>query len=340
MNTNKIIVKNVSYLLFSLLTLILLMSLISLATGHLALTPSDIIKTVLGEGSKRNELLLFEFRLPRLAIAILAGAALAVAGTLFQGVTQNELADPGMMGINAGAGFFIVLYLTFRAQGTRSDGLWQMMTLPIAAFLGGLAAAVCIYAVAWKKGITPIRMILVGIGVNAGFGALLTILQLRMDQRAFNQVTIWLSGSIWNASWTAVGSLLFWTLILLPFSLYKAKTLNFLQLGDEMATGLGFHVEKERIKLVAIGVALAGASVSVAGGIAFLGLGAPHIARKIVGNKHQRLIPTAACMGSLILLLADMMARNIFSPTEVPVGLIVAVLGAPYFIYLLITTEA
>ena len=334
------IFKNIHYLILALIFIIILMGILSLATGHLAISPSELVETALGEGSRRNELLLFEFRLPRLFIAILAGAALGVAGTLLQGTTQNELADPGILGINAGAGLSVVLYLTYVSNRETTSPLGQMMTLPFAAFLGGLLAACCIYIVAWKNGVTPIRLILVGIGVNAGFGAVLTLFQLRMNQSAFNQVTVWLSGSIWNAHWSAVISLLPWVFILIPLSLYKSRTLNLLQLGDEMATGLGINTERERIKLVAIAVALTGASVSVAGGISFLGLGAPHIARKLVGNKHQRLVPTAACIGALILLISDMIARNLFAPSELPVGLIVAFLGAPYFIYLLITTEA
>lgn len=336
----RIISKNFKKFLVLLCVLVLLMGLLSLATGHLSISLDELWETVTGQGTKRNRLLLFEFRLPRLLIAILAGASLGVAGALFQGVTQNELADPGIIGINAGAGLAVVLFLTVRSREMSTTTPLNMISLPFAAFIGGFLAAVCIYVIAWKKGVTPIRMVLVGIGVNAGFAALLTMLQLRMGESEFNQVTVWLSGSIWNAHWPAVLSLLPWVITLIPLSIYKAKILNILQLGDEMALGLGTSVELERVKLIAIGVALAGASVSVAGGISFLGLGAPHIARKLVGNRHQRLLPVTACIGSLILLISDNIARNLLAPSEVPVGLIVSLLGAPYFVYLLINAES
>ncbi|GEQ32477.1 FecCD family ABC transporter permease [Marinilactibacillus psychrotolerans] len=339
MNLRMVLTKNYKSFLFFLLLLIVIISLFSLVTGYLSISLSDIWSTITGEGTKRNQLLLIEFRLPRLLVAILAGASLGVAGTLFQGVTQNELADPGIIGINSGAGLAVVLFLTVRSSQVSSSTLINAISLPVAAFIGGLIAAVCIYMIAWKKGITPIRMLLVGIGINAGFGALLTMLQLRMNERDFNQVAIWLSGSIWNAHWPAVFSLLPWTLLLIPISMYKARTLNILQLGDQMAVGLGVSLELERAKLVTIGVALAGVSVSVAGGISFLGLGAPHIARKLIGNKHERLLPVAACIGALILLISDILARNLLAPAEVPVGIIVSILGAPYFLYLLVNSE-
>lgn len=337
----RIISKKFKSFFVLLVILIILLGLLSLATGHLSISLDEMWATVTGHGTKKNQLLLFEFRLPRLLIAILAGASLGVAGALFQGVTQNELADPGIIGINSGAGLAVVLFLTLsNREVTSTDTLLNTISLPFAAFIGGFVAAVCIYVIAWKNGVTPIRMVLVGIGINAGFAALLTMLQLQMEESDFNQVTVWLSGSIWNAHWPAVFSLLPWVIILIPTSIYKAKVLNVLQLGDEMALGLGISVELERVKLIAIGVALAGASVSVAGGISFLGLGAPHIARKLVGNRHQRLLPVTACIGSLILLISDSIARNLLAPSEVPVGLIVSLLGAPYFVYLLINAES
>lgn len=327
------------FILTGVLSLLLIgMGVFSLTTGHLSISWSEISETLLGEGSRRNELLLMKFRLPRLLIAVLVGVGLSIAGALFQSVTQNELADPGIIGINSGAGLAVVLFLYFTARSSAIP-LLGAISLPFAAFAGGAIAAVSIYIVAWKNGVTPIRLVLVGIGINAGFAALLTMIQLRMSDSDFNQVTVWLSGSIWNADWTAVWSTLPWIVTLTPLAFYKSRTLNLLQLGDEMATGLGISVEIERIKLIAIGVALAGACVSVAGGISFLGLGAPHIARKLVGSRHQRFLPVTACIGAIILLISDMIARNILAPSELPVGLVVAILGAPYFIYLLINSE-
>lgn len=313
--------------------------MISLGTGHLPIPPSEVADTLMGRGSERNTLVLFEFRLPRLVIALLIGAGLSVSGAILQSVTQNSLAEPGILGINTGAGFAVVLFFYFSQRTMSALGTLSVYALPFAAFAGALLAALLIYVLAWKQGVHSTRLILVGIGVNAGFGAGLTIFQLRMDASDFNRAAIWLSGSIWNAHWTAVWSILPWVSILVPLALYKARTLNILNLGDEVAASLGTAVEKERGSLLVIGVALAGACVSVGGGIAFLGLGAPHIARKLVGGNHQRLLPVASLIGSWLLLLSDIFARNVLASSEIPVGLVVSVLGAPYFIYLLLTAE-
>lgn len=316
--------------------LIVLCFFISLHTGYIKITPFDVIKTLVGHGTVHNELVLLEFRLPRMVIACLIGAGLAISGAILQGVSQNGLADPGILGINSGAGLAVVFFLFFFQGSTSSLGLWSIMVMPVAALVGGLVAAFLIYILAWKKGVTPTRLILVGIGVNAAFGAALIILQLKMDPRDFTQATIWLSGSIWGTSWKFVWAILPWIFLLLPYTIYKARYLNVLNLGDHIAIGLGAAVEKERRTLLILAVALAGSCVAVGGGIAFLGLVAPHLARRLVGPKHQVLLPTTALMGALLLLIADAIGRNLLSPSEIPVGLVVSALGAPYFIYLLI----
>lgn len=338
---DKSLKRTVSLFLF-LLFILLIMCLISLGTGHLSMTPSEVWFTLIGEGTDRNALLLFQFRLPRIFIAILVGVGMGVSGAIFQGVTQNGLADPGIIGIHSGSGFFVVLYLyIISLQNTQltGDSQFSQISLPFAAFVGGLTAAILIYALAWKKGVTPIRLILVGIGVNAGFSAALLVIQLRMAESDFNRAIVWLSGSIWNSTWSTVWSLLPWILLFLPLAMFKARVLTIMQLGDDMATGLGTSIEKERIYLIVIGVALASASVAAAGGISFLGLLAPHLARRLVGGKYQRLIPITACIGASLLLFSDTIARTLLAPTEIPVGLLVSVLGAPYFIYLLMTID-
>lgn len=312
---------------------------VSLATGYLPISPSEVWQTLTGSGTDRNNLLLYQFRLPRLIIALIVGAAIGTSGAIFQGVTQNSLADPGLLGINSGAGLTVVLYLYVTSGNSERAEQLSAIGLPFAAMSGGVLAAVLIYILAWKNGLTPVRLILVGIGVNSGFGALLILFQLRMSESDFNRATVWLSGSIWNANWSAIISVLPWILIFIPLALYKARMLNILQLGDTLAVSLGTSIEKERGKLLVIAVALAGASVSVAGGIAFLGLGAPHLARRLIGGEYRRLLPISALIGSLLLVVSDIVARTVLAPSEIPVGLIVSVLGAPYFIYLLITVE-
>ncbi|EZH67402.1 iron ABC transporter permease [Bacillaceae bacterium JMAK1] len=325
-------------IVFSILVVfIVLVLLISLQSGTFQMTPAEAFKTIIGQGSDQQELVLFEFRLPRMVLAILIGAGLAVSGAILQSISRNDLADPGILGINAGAGFAVVLFI-YLFQGSYQNLGGSVYILPMFAFLGALTAAALIYSLAYKKGITPVRLVLVGIGINAGFSALLIIMQLRMSPNDFMQATVWLSGNIWGANWSSVLAILPWIAILIPLVIRQANTLNVMRIGDESAVGVGISLERSRLLLLFLAVALAGASVAAGGAIAFLGLVAPHIARRIVGPRHQLMIPTAALIGSLILLFADYIARNMLAPSEIPVGIVVAIIGAPYFLYLLIKT--
>ncbi|MFD2654898.1 FecCD family ABC transporter permease [Gracilibacillus thailandensis] len=318
-------------LVSGLLLAIMVTLLISLNTGTMTIGPLDVWKTLIGQGSDQNELVLFDFRLPRMVIALLIGAGMAISGAILQGVTHNELADPGILGINSGAGFAVVLFI-YLSQGSTTS---QVFILPLAALAGAVLAAILIYLISWKNGVSPIRLILVGIGINAAFSALIIVFQLKMDPNNFTQAQIWLSGNIAGTDWTYTLALLPWILILLPITFYKAGTLDTLHLGDETAQGLGTHVERERLLLLFIAVALAGASVAVGGAIAFLGLVIPHLARKLVGARHKHMLITSALLGALVLLVADTLGRNILAPSEIPVGLIVSLIGGSYFVYLL-----
>jgi len=331
--------KRLSTVLILLAVLIVVMFFVSLSTGVITIAPSEVIKTFLNQGSSRQELVLFDFRLPGILLALLIGAGLAVSGVILQGITQNELADPGILGINTGAGLAVVLFLFFFKNQLDPTSSFSVFIMPVAALIGAMVAALLIYALAWKKGVNPIRLVLVGIGVNAGFAAFLTIFQLKMDPQDFRQATVWLTGDIWNANWNMVLALLPWMLILIPIALHKAQSLNVMNLGDEVASGLGTSVERERMFLLFIAVALAGAAVAAGGGIAFLGLVIPHIARKIMGPLHQYIIPVSTLLGALLLMVSDTIGKNLLAPTEIPVGIIVSILSAPYFVYLLIKTK-
>ncbi|WP_339291627.1 iron ABC transporter permease [Paenibacillus sp. FSL W8-0187] len=319
-----------------LLLAILAVFLVSLNMGTMKIPLAEVIEAFNGTGSEQNYTVLMHFRLPRMVIAILIGAGIAVSGAILQSVSRNALADPGILGINSGAGLAVVLYIFYFQGSSFSSGIWSVYIMPFAALFGAFLAAFLIYSIAWKQGVTPIRLVLVGIGINAAFGALIIVFQLMMDPNNFMQATIWLSGSIWGASWEYVYAILPWILLLVPWAVYKSQNLNVLNLGDHTAAGLGVMVERERRTLLFISVALAGACVAVGGGIAFLGLVAPHLARKLVGPRHQGMLPVSALLGSLVLLVADMIGKNLMAPSEIPVGLVVSCLGAPYFIYLLI----
>ncbi|QIZ06280.1 iron ABC transporter permease [Priestia megaterium] len=313
--------------------------IISLNLGVVRIAPLDVFKTLVGMGTARDQLVLVDFRLPRMILSLLIGAGLAVSGAILQGVTKNDLADPGILGINTGAGFMVILFIYFFQGSMNSVSTFGIFLMPLFALVGAVIAAFLIYVLAWKKGIDPIRLILVGIGVNSGFGAAIVIFQLKMNPQDFMQAAVWLSGDIWGANWKFVAILAPLILLLLPFALYKAHTLNILNLGDQVATGLGIRVEKERRLLLLAAVALAGFSVAAGGGIAFLGLVAPHIAKRLIGPKHQLFLPITAVLGSFLLLLADTIGRNLLAPTQIPVGIVVAIFSAPYFIFLLMKAK-
>ena len=326
--------------LISLLFILTILTfIISLNLGVVRIAPLDVFKTLLGQGTARDQLVLVDFRLPRMILSLLIGAGLAVSGAILQGVTKNDLADPGILGINAGAGFMVILFIYFFQGSMNSVTTFGIFLMPLFALVGAVIAAFLIYILAWKKGIDPVRLILVGIGVNSGFGAAIVIFQLKMNPQDFMQAAVWLSGDIWGANWKFVAILAPLILLLLPFALYKAHTLNIMNLGDQVATGLGIRVEKERRLFLLVAVALAGFSVAAGGGIAFLGLVAPHISKRLIGPKHQLFLPITAVLGSFLLLLADTIGKNLLAPTQIPVGIVVAIFSAPYFIFLLMKAK-
>ncbi|EON72924.1 FecCD family ABC transporter permease [Lysinibacillus sphaericus] len=330
--------KNMSVIAI-LVCLIVFIFLISLNTGTFKIPPIDVLKSLIGLGAEDQSVILFEFRMPRMVIAILVGSALAISGAIMQGLSRNPLADPGIIGINAGAGLTVVIFVYFFFGKVGTGTLISVFILPFFALVGALLAAVIIYTLAWKNGVSSTRLILVGIAVAAGFGAVSLIFSMKMTSNDFRFATIWLAGSLWGTDWKFVLSALPWMLIFLPIAFLKVHVLNVMNLGDAAAVGLGVNVEKERRKLLFIAVCLAGASVAVAGGIGFIGLMAPHLARRLVGGKHQIMLPTAALIGTLLLLFADLISRSVLTTSEIPVGFVISIIGAPYFIYLLMRTK-
>ncbi|MET4562894.1 iron complex transport system permease protein [Lysinibacillus parviboronicapiens] len=334
-----ILTKKSMSVLAILVCLIVFILLISLNTGTYKIPPIDVLKSLIGLGAEEQSVILFEFRMPRMVIAILVGSALAISGAIMQGLSRNPLADPGIIGINAGAGLTVVIFVYFFFGKVGTGTLISVFILPFFALVGALLAAVIIYTLAWKNGVSSTRLILVGIAVAAGFGAVSLIFSMKMTSNDFRFATIWLAGSLWGTDWKFVLSALPWMLIFIPIAFRKAHVLNVMNLGDAAAIGLGVNVEKERRKLLFIAVCLAGASVAVAGGIGFIGLMAPHLARRLVGGKHQIMLPTAALIGTLLLLFADLISRSVLTTSEIPVGFVISIIGAPYFIYLLMKTK-
>lgn len=316
------------------LGILLILSIIgSMNSGYTQLTLLDILRILLGGGSDKENLILFAFRLPRIVIATLVGAGLALSGCIIQGVARNALADPGLLGINAGAGLMVVLFVLFFPAKTALS----VFTLPFLALIGAGLTAVLIYILAYKnlKGLSPLRLILTGVGMQVGISAAMIVLTILLDESQFNFVVVWQAGRIWGAGWKYVIALLPWLLVLVPYIFFKAQVLDVLGVGEETAWGLGVSVERERRALLAAAVALAASCVAVSGNISFVGLIAPHLARRLVGPGHQMLLPCCALAGALLVSVSDMLARTLVQPSEIPTGIVVAVVGAPYFLYLL-----
>lgn len=327
-----------SILVLSILgALILTAFIISMNTGSIRLSPFDVIRTLFGMGTAKENLILFDFRLPRIVISLLIGAGLAVSGCVLQGVSRNALADPGLLGINAGAGLAVVLFVCFYP----STSTVSVFLMPLLALVGAGLTAVLIYSLAHKKneGISPTSLILTGIAVAAGINAAMIVLTLTLSPEQYQFVATWIAGSIWGTNWKFVLALLPWIVVLLPYVMLKANMMNVLNLSDHTAAGLGAPIESSRRKLLFAAVALAGSCVAVSGGIGFVGLIGPHLARTLVGPKHQHLLPASAMIGALLTIIADTISRGM-SSAGIPTGVVVAVIGAPYFLYLLARTKS
>jgi len=317
-----------------LLTLLLITSVamvISVGQGEYPIPPLDVLKTILGLETENPDyyFIVNTLRLPRTLVAYLVGVGLGISGTILQGITRNPLADPGIIGFNAGASLAAVTLIVLLPSV-------PLFALPLSAFGGALVVALLIYLLAWDKGSSPLRLILVGVGLDAIATALTTLMITFGEINNVSQALVWLAGSVYGRSWEHVVSLLPWLIVLVPLAFVLAQQLNALNLGDDVARGLGSRVEWQRGLLLLTSVALAGASVATAGRIGFVGLIAPHLGRQLVGPTHEGLIPTAAMMGGMIVVLADLLGRMLFAPIELPCGVITAALGAPYFLYLLV----
>ena len=327
------IIRKQRLLFLTFTVLIIATAVIGMGLGYASVSYDRIIPTLLGQGEFKEEFVLFSVRLPRIVITLLAGMALALSGALLQGITRNELADPGIIGINSGAGVAVaIFFLYFPAEaGT------FIYALPFVAFLGALLTAVIIYVFSYSRttGMQPVKLVLVGVGMSMALSGAMIVMISSADRIKVDFIARWLAGDIWGTDWPFVLAILPWLIVLIPFALIKANRLNILALGEPVAIGVGLSVQKERIVLTVAAVALAASAVSVTGGISFVGLMAPHIARTLVGPRHQLFLPLSLLIGGWLLLIADTIGRNIVEPNGLPAGVMVALIGAPYFIYLL-----
>lgn len=315
-----------------------------ITNGMFDMSVWQVLKTLVGlEENESFKLVIFEFRLPRLVIAILVGIGLGLAGVVLQGVTKNSLADPGILGINAGAGASVVIFMYFfQFQATSIDGSsgMKILMMPLFGFVGGTLAAAFIFIFSLKNGRMDMqRLILTGIAINSGFGALTMFISLKMNEKDYESAAIWQAGSIFNANWTFVVAMLPWIILFSIYIIKKSSLLDYFQLEEETIMSLGIRLEKEKIMLLLSSVGLVSACVSVSGSIGFIGLMAPHIARQLVGIHHRYVIPVSAFVGATLLVISDYVAKTVFAPSELAVGIVVSIIGIPYFLFLLIKAK-
>jgi iron complex transport system permease protein len=314
---------------------VIVMMILSLGSGKMFISPPDVIKSIFGVGDDMNNLVVRMFRPPRILLAILAGAGLAVSGAILQGIIRNPLASPDIIGITGGAAFTTVGFLALYSD--RSNALTvSIHWMPLASFIGAVGMGFLVYILSWKRGgITPIRLVLIGIGIAAAMQALTTMMMIRGPIFTAAKANIWITGSLNGTNWTEIMTVAPWILITTAIAFIYARRLNIQELGEDLATNAGSVVQKDRLFLLFLSTGLAGGAVAFAGGIGFVGLMAPHIARKLVGSAFGALLPVSALVGAMIVLVADLAARTVFSPLEVPAGVFTSAIGAPYFIYLL-----
>ncbi|MFC5530827.1 FecCD family ABC transporter permease [Cohnella yongneupensis] len=317
--------------------LILLVFIVSMNTGTTRLTPLEVLRTLFGGGNSEQKLILFDFRLPRIVLSVLVGAGLGVAGCVLQAISRNALAEPGIIGINAGAGLFVLVFTAFYT----TPGAAPVYLLPLLAWIGAGLTAGLVFFLSFRpgRGLSSTRLLLNGIAITSGITAVTIVLTQRINAEQYQFYATWMAGSIWGKDWKFVLALLPFLVVLLPYVLFKARTINVLNLGETMAVGLGARVTREQATLLIAAVGLAGSCVSVSGSIGFVGLIGPHLARRLIGTKHQALIPASAMVGALLVIAADTIGRTVLQPSGIPTGIVVAVIGAPYFLYLMIRAK-
>lgn len=274
--------------------------------------------------------ILISIRLPRIIVSILMGMALGASGAVLQGILRNPLADPYILGISSGAALTAVLGII---SGLSFLGIF---TIPVIAFIGALITGVFVGAMGWKRGgFWPERLLLAGVGLGFLFSAMLMLVMSIASDEGLRRATLWIFGDLSLADWSIIPYGFVFITAGFAIAMSRAKALNSLILGDELSHSLGFSPRKERfILFISVGLMTA-ASVSLGGMIGFIGLLVPHIGRFFVGSDNKSLIPFSAVAGGILLCISDLVAKSLLSPTELPAGIITAVIGAPYFLYLL-----
>lgn len=315
-----------------LVVLVFISTIWSLTVGAVSIPVPVIFNTLFDLDGAKQTYIILKSRLPRAMLALVTGGALAVSGAIIQAIIRNPLASPKIIGINSGAALFACLMII--AFPNIPAGY-----LPLGACLGGILAACAVFLGAHYRGLSGIHLALIGIAVGFLCDAGVDYILVTSPTYELATPLVWLTGSFWGRNWTHVQAVWLPLTGLGAMSLILAFRLDILHLGSDTATGLGVNVTMQRMILLLLATLLASLAVGVAGVLGFVGLMAPHIARRLVGGSHRMVIPTAALVGMLLVTLADGAGRAIAPPIEIPAGVLTAIFGAPFFIYILLTSQ-
>ncbi|SOC48128.1 iron complex transport system permease protein [Rhizobium subbaraonis] len=319
-----------SRILAALTILLALLVAASLALGDVSLTWRDIYHATTGTGDAdpQSVMIVFDLRLPRVLLALLVGVALATAGTITLAIMRNPLAEPGVLGINSGAAAAAMAVIVLIQDP-------PVALLQAAGFLGAAAMALAVYALAWRGSTSSLRIILIGIGLSSLATAGTTFLSAFGDIGSVQRAMIWLAGSVYDANMVKVRLLALWLIIPVMLAFLASRELDLICFGDNYARSLGQPVDRVRGMMIVLVTVLSGAAVAVSGLIGFVGLVAPHVARRLVGASHARIFPVAALIGACLVVAADLIGRIVLPPLQLPAGIVTGLVGAPFFAYLL-----
>nr|WP_256760681.1 Fe(3+)-hydroxamate ABC transporter permease FhuB [Cohnella sp. WQ 127256] len=301
--------------------------IVSLTSGTLHIPLSEVLSVLTGQGDELYRQILMDFRLPRLLVAGLAGMALAASGSLLQSAVRNPLGDPQVIGVTGGAGVGVLMLMIVVPQVS-------MGWLPVAAVIGGVAAATIVYSVSWTRGLNPTILTLVGIAVSAAGAALINIFVVQAEMKVAPALA-WMAGSTYGRSWTEVWQMVPTVCILLPIGWWLGRKVDLLSFSDDSSAGLGLRVRRVRLYVAIVAVLLASMSAASVGAVGFIGLLAPHAARMLVGANHRRSMIISALIGGILLAAADWIGRIVIMPRDLPSGIVTALIGAPYLAFLM-----
>ncbi|KOR89255.1 FecCD family ABC transporter permease [Paenibacillus solani] len=331
--------KKLQLVIFIIFSILLFLAITwRITAGDYKMDIYTFFKSLIGQGEYTDHLILMKFRMPRMIIVVLAGMALSLSGAVIQSITKNPLAEPGILGINAGGGFAIAVLISIGQVNPNTF----IYVLPLVSAVGGVLAVTLIFLLSFNKGrgISPTSMILIGVGISTALsgGSIAIIRKFNESQTEF--ISAWMAGSIWGDEWPFVIAFLPWVITIIPFLFLKSNVLNIINTHDQLAIGLGVNLNAERIVLLISAAFLSSTAVAVVGSIGFVGLMGPHIAKSLVGPRHQLFLPIALLTGALLLVVSDTIGQTIMSTTAIPTGIVVAIIGAPYFLFLMYRTKS